>query len=269
MGKVMARELILVLVTGLFGWLAVPAMLQQPTAWPLLVVGIFLGLTFMPMHGIAIMAGKRMHDVWRMWVGLFAWAFAFLSSFVGVLRVLSVGARLASLAVLIELVPPILGLALPLLAAARPPRQGRFHAAGWSLFLFSLPMWAVRDLLVRIVSPNQVLVLMAMLGGTLYMFLHGLLRIFAPTAAEDEARTEPLLVRRPVPDAIVGLVEGTLHRRARPAAAVPGAIAVLCPPAEAAAVAQQLTAALGDRPFAVSTGETIKEQVEVLIQPRA
>ncbi|HWI53290.1 MAG TPA: hypothetical protein VNT01_14200 [Symbiobacteriaceae bacterium] len=252
MGKVMARELILVLVTGLFGWLVVPVVLQQPTAWPLLVVGLFLGLTFMPMHGIAIMVGKRIPDLWRLVLGLCAWLLAFA-------RVTPASAP--------ELIGPILGLLLLVLAAVRAPRPERLHAAGWALFLYSLPMWAVRDLLVRAVSPNQLLVAMAMLGGTLYMFLHGLLGIFAPSAAEDETRTEPLLVRRPVPDAIVGLVEGTLHRRARPAASAGGAIAVLCRPEEVAAIVERVNAALGDRPFRAGPGEKIGENVEVLIQP--
>jgi len=65
MGKVMLREFILVLVTGLFGWLAIPALLHQSPAFPLLFVGLFLRLTFAPMHAIALMVGRRFSPVVR------------------------------------------------------------------------------------------------------------------------------------------------------------------------------------------------------------
>ena len=272
MGKVMLREFILVLVTGLFGWLAIPALLHQSPAFPLLFVGLFLGLTFAPMHAIALMVGRRFPPVVRTWVGIFAWLFAFLGQIKGVLAVLAEGMLVSTGTVTGQLIPPLLGLLLPLLAALRAPKGERGQAAAWSLFLFSLPMWVVRDVLVRMVSPDVVLMWMAMLGGTFYMFLHGLLRVYAPSAVEDDKRSEPL-VRRPVPDAIVGLVEGTLHRRARPYATTPAglddaAISVLCKADEVEQVVGQLTAALGERPFQATPGQMVKGQVEVVIRAK-
>lgn len=272
MGKVMLREFVLVLVTGLFGWLAIPALLNQSPAFPLLFVGLFLGLTFAPMHALSLMVGRRLPPVVRTWVGIFAWVFAFLANIKGVLAVLVRGFMLSPRTMGVELVPPLLGLLLPLLAALRAPKGERGQAAAWAIFLFSLPMWVVRDVLVRLVSPNLVLMLMAMLGGTLYMFLHGLLRVYVPSAVEDENRKEPL-IRRPVPDAVVGLVEGTLHRRARPyATTLEGlddtAISVLCQPDEVERVVGQLSEALGDRPFQAAPGQTVKDKVEVVVRAK-
>lgn len=272
MGKVMLREFVLVLVTGLFGWLAVPALVGQAPALPLLFVGLFLGLTFAPMHAISLMVGRRLPPVVRTWVGVFAWVFAFLANIKWVLAVLAEGLVLSARTMGVELVPPMLGLILTMMAALGAPKGERGRAAAWSLFLFSLPMWVVRDVLVRLVSPDMILMLMAMLGGTLYMFLHGLLRIYAPSVVEDENRNEPL-IRRPVPDAVVGLVEGTLHRRARPyATTVQGiddtAISVLCQPDEVEQVVVRLQEALGTRPFEASSGRQVKGQVEVVIRAK-
>ncbi|MDF2627352.1 MAG: hypothetical protein K0R39_1183 [Symbiobacteriaceae bacterium] len=272
MGKVLLREFILVLVTGLFSWLAIPALIGQSPAFPLLFVGIFLGLTFTPMHAISLMIGRRLPPALRMWAGMFAWVFAFMAQIKLVLALLGQGAAMSLTTMGMELLPPMLGLILTMMAALGAPKAERGQAAAWSLFLFSLPMWVVRDVLVRMVSPDQRLMAMAMLGGTLYMFLHGLLRIYAPSAVEDEHRSEPL-VRRPVPDAIVGLVEGTLHRRARPYATTlqgldDSAISVLCQPDEVPDVVSKLTEALGARPFAATPGRTVKDKVEVVVRAK-
>lgn len=273
MGKVMMREVMLLLVTGLYGWLVIPVLMGQPRALPLLYIGLFLGLTFMPLHALTLMIGKRLSNLWRWWVGLFAWMFAFGSTIQLVVMVLTEGARLAPRALALEVVPPLLGLLLPVMAAVWAPAGQRGRSAAWALLFYSLPMWIVRDVLLRIVGPSLILTVMGMTGGALYMFLHGVLRIVAPTPAEDETRTAPLLVRRPVPDAVVGLVEGTLHRSARPYATTAEgtdnrAISVLCSPDEVEAVREKLTAALGERPFTVSRGEAVKGQVEVVIRPR-
>lgn len=273
MGKVMLREFVLVLITGLFGWLAIPALVGQSPALPLLLVGFMLALTFAPMHAVSLMVGRRLPPALRSWVGVFAWVFAFLGQIKGVLAVLFQGRLVSFSTVATPLAPPLLGLLLPLLAAIRAPRGRRGQAAAWALFLFSLPMWVVRDVLVRLVSPNLLLMIMAMLGGTLYMFLHGILRLYVPSIVEDENRNEPL-IRRPVPDAVVGLVEGTLHRRARPYATTPDglddtAISVLCRPDEVEEVVDQVTQALGNRPFEAAPGRTVKGQVEVVIRAKA
>ncbi|HYF92826.1 MAG TPA: hypothetical protein VD969_11335 [Symbiobacteriaceae bacterium] len=273
MGKVLMREMILVMATGLFGWLAVPALLGQPPAWPLLAVGLFLGLTFTPLHALALAVGQRLKNWLRLWLGVFAWLFAFQSSITAVLLVNIQGARLTPQAVITELAPPALGLLLTLLAALRAPAGQRFRSATLALFLYSLPMWVVRDGIVRLVGPGLVPTLMTMLGGTFYMSAHGLLRILRPTPAEDEERTAPLLVRRPVPDAVVGLVEGTLRRPARPWATTEAgvdeqAISVLCRPDEADDAVRRLTAVLAQRPFAVTRGLPEKDKVEVVIRPR-
>ena len=273
MGKVLVRELILVAATGLFGWLAVPVLLLQPPAFPLLAVGLFLGLTFTPLQALALIIGRRVSDLWRMWLGIFAWCFAFQSSLTGVLIVVTQGARLAPQALITELLPAALGLLLALLAAALAPRGQRGRAAAQALFLYSLPMWIVRDVVLRLVGPGLVPTLMAMLGGTFYMAAHGLLRIVRPTPVEDEGRTVPLVARRAVPDAVVGLVEGTLRRPARPWATTETglderAISVLCKPDEADGAVERLTAALADRPFAATRGRQVKEKVEVVVRPR-
>lgn len=274
MGKVLMRELILVLLTGLFSWLAIPALLSQPTALPLLFVGLFLGITFMPMHALSLMLGKRISATWRMWIGIFAWLFAFLSNIKGVLLVLQLGGNIGMTTLAIELVPPMLGLILALMAALQAGSGQRGQEAAWSLFLYSLPMWVVRDVLVRLVGQNLVLILTAMLGGTLYMFLHGILRVFAPSPAEDEQRTEPLVARRAVPDGIVGLVEGTLHRSARPFVTTEQGedrtgISVVCKPDDVERTIAKLNAAFGTHPFAATRGQAVKDGVEVVIRQKS
>lgn len=273
MGKVMVRELVLVLVTGFFGWLVNPYILQQPVAFPLFFVGLFLGITFMPMHGVALLVGRRLPPAVRAWAGVFAWFFAFLANIKTFLMILAGGGTPAALTTVVALAPPLLGLLLPALAALRAPARDRVGAAAWALYLYALPMWVVQDVLVRIVRQSPVLPVMALMAGTLYMFLHGILRILKPSAAEDEARTEPLRERRAVPDAIVGLVEGTLHRPARPYATTAAglddsAISVLCKPGEVESALERLAAALGDRPFRAERGTNIKDRVEIVIRQR-
>jgi hypothetical protein len=136
-------------------------------------------------------------------------------------------------------------------------------------------MLIVRWALVPMVSINLVLATIAMQCGALYMLAHGLLRLYAPVSVEtDGPASEPLMRRRAVPDAVVGLAEGTLRRRARPYATAPGggmdetAISLLVPHEEVEGALQKLTGALEGKPFDAVAGERLGREVEVVVRPR-
>jgi hypothetical protein len=264
MGKVLAREALLVVLVGLFSWLGVPALLGEPPGLPLLVIGVLLALTFMPLYSVALGVGKRLPHVWRMWLGAFAW----LSAFAGNLGMLRLASRYSPAALVTELAPMTFGLLLVVLAVASARGERRNEAGAFALFLYSLPMLVIRELLARAVSYSLVLTQIAILGGALYFFVHTLLWMYSPSPAEVEHPEGPLLRRRPVPDAVVGLVQGTLHRAAQPYGADDSAIVVFCKPDEVEGAVERLTAALAGRPFEVTKGSSVGNKVEIVVRAK-
>ncbi|HYG59262.1 MAG TPA: hypothetical protein VD902_14465, partial [Symbiobacteriaceae bacterium] len=161
------------------------------------------------------------------------------------------------------------------MAAGRGPSGKRAEQALWALFAFSAPMFLVRYLLVPMVSINLFLTVAAVQTGAFYLFLRGLFRVYAPNTVEvPVAGAEPLVKRRPVPDAVVGLLEGTLHRRARPYATLPdfsldeSAVSLLVRPDEVEQAVSKAAEALQDRPFDVEPGVAQSQWVELVIRAR-
>jgi hypothetical protein len=271
MGKLLAREGVLILVVGLFGGFGVPVLMGAPAAGGLFLVGVVLGLTFMPIYALALLGGKHMPvAVWK-WLGVFAWAFVFLNDFLSVGKVLVLRGTVTAMAAYLFALPGLFGLLLPALAALRAPRGQRADQALWALYLYGLPMAAIRFLLVPAVQVNEALTLLAMQGGGLYMFLHGLLRIYAAIGPESAESSEPL-VRRILPDAVVGLAEGLLHRPARPYATTADggrdadAISFELRPDEVENALARLTRAMQGKPVTVEQGQPVGDKIEVILR---
>jgi hypothetical protein len=78
-----------------------------------------------------------------------------------------------------------------------------------------------------------------------------------------------------VPDAIAGLAEGTLRKRARPWATRPDgsedetAISLVVPAAEVEGAVHKLAAALEGKPFTAEPGQPVKGGVEIVVRPKA
>lgn len=273
MGKLLAREAILVLLSGLFGALAIPALMGHPPAMELFWAGVVMGLTFMAMYAMALLGGNKMPARVRHWLGPISWAGAFFPDVVLLAGLLGRGAKLAPSALYMMLTPGVYGLLLMLLGGAMARRGDRQGVALSTLYAYGFPMLGVRWLLVPMVAVNPVASALAMQAGAMYMALRVMARIFWPGSVEGDAAASPLVVR-PVPDAVVGLVEGTARRRARPYATLPGgamdegAISVLARPDEVPDMVLQLSAALQDRPFRVVAGEAVEGRVEVVVRPQ-
>jgi hypothetical protein len=276
MGKILARESVLIVLVGLFGGLAVPALLGYPPALGLFLVGLVLGLTFAPLYALSLLGGTRMPAVIWKWIGPFAWVFVFWNDFMTVVQALMWGAALTLRSAYVYLLPGLFGLLLVLLAALRASRGERAKNALWALYLYGLPMVVIRFALVPAVQVNVVLAGLAMQGGALYLFLHGLLRIYVPVGPEagDDVQRPPL-VQKALPDAVVGLAEGTLHRRARPFATLAGgaadesAISFAVRPDEVAEALEKLSAAMENKPVVVEQGQQVGGEIEVIVRRRS
>lgn len=267
MGKLMAREALLVLISGLLGMFYIPVLFGKPPETGLFWVGVIMGLTFMPMYGIAVMSGNRMPARVRNWLGVAAFVGAFavdwLAGTAGLLQ-----ANVPWQVWLMTYAPTVFGLVLALLGRRRP------GGALTALFAYSLPMVLIRWVLVQMVSVNGVLMALVYQVGAIYLFLRVLIRLFWPSSIEGGEATGPL-VRRAVPDRIVGLVEGTARRAARPYATTADgmqdeeAISILCRPEDVAGVTARLQQALAGMPLTVAPGvEAEPGKVEIVIRPR-
>ncbi len=287
MAKLMAREAVLVLLTGLLGAVWVPLLLGQGPALRLFWVGLIMALNYAALYSLSVMIGNRMSPTWRGYLGAISWAAAFGNDalLLGALLRASaiVPVRMGWNSVYVMVMPGLVGLVLVAVAAVKAPAGRRLEAALDALYAYSFPMVGVRWLLVSLVSggrpagefppgviPPEFLTIHL---GVLYLAMRVLVRIFAPTAVEGKPDAGPL-VHRPVPDAIVGLVEGTTRRRARPYATREDgsrdedAISLLCRQVDAANVISQVAAALEGKPFEVSRGVRMDKHVEIVIRPR-
>lgn len=268
MGKLLAREALLVALAGLLGMYFIPALFSKPPEFRLFLVGVAMGLTFMPMYAIAVLGGNKMPHRVRSWIGVLAFVGAFAWDWlIGAAGLMA--ADVPWQVWFMTFAPSTYGLILAVLGLGRP------GGALTALFAYSLPMALVRWTLVPMVSVNGVLMALVYQTGAIYLFLRVLIRLFWPTSVEGGESDGPL-VRRAVPDRVVGLVEGTSRRPARPyATAVDGsldesAISILCRPDDAAGVAARLQQVLEGHPFEVSPGvEAERGQVEVVIRPRS
>jgi len=265
MATLMGREASFVLMAGLFAQFIFPLMRQTAGMFS---VGAVMGLTFMPIHAIVLLGGRRMTERVRGWVGVGAWLLAFGPD-LGLTWVRT--GQLASPAVA---VPALVGLLLTGVAGLVPPKAGGPGAeALWGLYAYSLSMLGVRWLLVPMLGGGEFAVALALGTGAFYMGLRSLARLFWPSAVEAKRSAEPV-VHRPVPDRVVGLFEGTTQRRARPFATRPdgsldeNAVSVLCSPEQVAGVERQMADLLADKPFTVSVGQAVEGRVEVVVRPR-
>lgn len=276
MGKVLVRESVLLVLCGLFSGVGIPLMLSQPPAAGPFFVGLFFGLTYIALYAMLLMLGKRMSAATRGWMAAIAWAATFLAAdYAMLVRVILSGGQLAGATLAFQVVPGLFGLMLAALAAQREPAGSRLEAGLWALFMYAGPMFFVRNILVQLVTANPFLMITAVQTGAFYMFLRGALRVYSPNTVEMLSPGAGPLVKRPVvPDAIVGLLEGTLHKRARPYATLPdgtlddGAVSVLCKPNEVEGAAAKMQEALEDKPFAVEPGATVHGWVELVVRPR-
>ena len=274
MGRLLAREAALVLLSGIFGWIVLPAMMGRPPALALLWAGLVMSLTFMAMYAMSVLAGNKMPPRVRHWLGPIAWVGAFLPELGLFFRLMRDGAALQPSALYLSVAPPLFGLLLTALAAAQAPPDDREGVAMSALYAYSFPMLGVMWLLVPMVGANLIAATLARQSGAIYMALRVLVRIFWPGSVEGDATAPPLVVRR-VPDRVVGLVEGMARRRARPVATLPGgaldegAISVLALPDEVPEVVTRLEGALQNRPFQVSPGEAVDGRIEIVVRPQA
>jgi len=265
-------EIGFMLLAGLFAMAAVPWLRGFPPAWPLFLVGVLMTMSFIALYALANLGGKRMSTRLRLGIGLVAYTGAFWSDFTLAAGMLYRGDALPLRAGYVMLGPALLGLLLALVAALRAKPGERGAAAAAALYMYSLPMLGVRYLLVPLVSVNPWAQLIAVQTGAFYLFLRGVLRIYRPTSAEGNEQARPLMPR-PVPDRVVGLVEGTTRRSARPFATRSDgtldeqAISITCRPEDVPGVAQKVKEALADQPFLVETGVAANGKVELVIRP--
>lgn len=274
MVKLLVREAAIVLLTGLFALFVVPALLGDQVAPVLFGIGVMMALTYAAVYAMGLLGAGRLKPALRGWIGIFAWLLAFESDLVLLGRVALSGARPSGGALYTLLAPALYALVLVALAVWKRGSEEPTVAAGWALYAYALPMLMVRWLLLPLVGQNSALADLALQCGAFYLALRVLLRILWPFRVEGNESAPPLIFR-PIPDQIVGLVEGTTRRRARPfATAASGArddraISVLCAPAEADEIAEQLTRTLAGKPFDVAVGARVEGQAEVVIRPRA
>lgn len=255
MARLLGLEALLMILCGAYAALVPPALLGYPPDGVLFVAGFLMALTFSGLYALANLGGSKMPAAARAAAG-----------------VLALGALLAASETPLRAASAC-AVALGLLGALRTGAGRRWDGALWAVYAFALPMLGVRYLLVPLAGATGIVQMIAVQGGTLYLVLRGLLRIFLPTSAEGNSAAGPL-VRQPVPDRIVGLVEGTARTSARPYATRAdgtldeSAISILCRPEEVAAVAERLKAALAGQPYAVQVGERVEARVELVIRPQ-
>ncbi len=265
-------EILFMLLAGLFTMGVLPWLRGFPPAWPLFLVGVLMTLSFIALYALANLGGKRMSTRLRLGLGAAAYLGAFWSDILLATGMIYRGDGLPPRAGYLLLGPALLGLVLPAVAALRAKPGARGSAAATAFYMYALPMVVIRYPLVWMVRVNPWAQMIAMQTGAFYLFLRGLLRIFRPTSAEGNEQAGPL-VPRSVPDRIVGLVEATTRRSARPFATRPDgsldqqAISITCRPEDLSGVSQRLREALGDQPFLVEKGVEEKGKVELVIRP--
>ncbi|MFZ5814708.1 MAG: hypothetical protein ACOY93_05345 [Bacillota bacterium] len=269
MGKLLGIEILLMAATGLFSMTVIPWILGHPPAGRLLLVGFLMAMSFVALYALFNLAGRRLAPRTRALIGLLAFAGAFWGPLLNAAGLLpDLPLRLAY----VDLAPPLAGLLLTAVAGIRAVPGERGKAAAGALYAYALPSLGLLWLLVPLVRINLTAQLIAVQAGAFYLFLRGLFRIFLPTAAEGNPDAPPL-VYRPVPDRIVGLVEGTTRRRARPFATRAdgsldeSAISILCGPEDLPALSARLREALAEEPFAVEAGVEAGRQIELVIRP--
>ncbi|MBP2017106.1 hypothetical protein J2Z79_000480 [Symbiobacterium terraclitae] len=249
MTRLLVSELILVLLSGAFAALGVPWLSGRPASWPLFLVGVMMAMAFVALYAVANLAGGRLRPRARLALGAVALALTLWRPLDGATHLVGAAA----------------GLLLAVLGAA----LGR--GAGGSLYAFAVPLLGARWLLAPLLGPFPAAQLTVVQCGAFYCFARGLIRLWTPTAAEGNPEAGPL-VRRPVPDRVVGLVEGISRRRARPYATREdgsrddGAVSVLCPAGEAPALLGRLQSALAGHPVTVSLGPGEGEWAQLVVR---
>lgn len=270
MGKLLGREAALVAVVALFSMYVIPSFFDQPPAVTLGLVGLMMGLTYMALYAMVVLLGIRIPAGIRYWLGPIAWVMAFWGDLVIYEKLTWAQARVDLRATYVFLAPGVYGLVVPALAALRADMGKRKDAALDALYAYSVPMLLVYLLLRPMVRVNEIAMMLSVQAGAIYMFLRVLVRIYWPGSVEGGSGGP--LVHRPVPDAIVGLVEGTTGRSARPYATMRDggkdheAISVLCRPDEVFGVVERLVAALKEKPFQVKPGQHVDGKVEVVVK---
>lgn len=272
MAKLLGIETLLMILTGLYTATVLPLLLGHPVEWPLFTVGVLMALAFVGLYALANLGGQKMPARVRLLFGVASYVVAFWGDLVLVVSNYVRGVDVPNYLYFFSLAPALAGLLLSGVAALRPQNQVRGEAAAWAVYIYAFSMLGVRYLLVPLVEVNLMARLIAVQSGAFYLLLRGLVRILMPTSAEGNADAAPL-IHRPVPDRIVGLVEGTTRRPARPFATRPdgsrdeGAISLLCRPEDLPGVTAKVEEALQGTPFVVQTGMETEGRVEIVIRP--
>jgi hypothetical protein len=272
MAKLFGIEILLMILTGLFAATVIPTLLGHPPDGLLFVVGFLMSLSFVGFYAMANLGGQKMRPRVRVIIGIAAYLLAFWGDVALLIGNLTRSLDRPAYLYYFWLAPLLFGLLLTATATLRPRGQSRGEAVAWALYTYAFPMLGVRLFLVRLVAVNQVAELIAVQAGAVYLLLRGLVRIFMPTSAEGNPEAAPL-VHRPVPDRIVGLVEGVTRRNARPYATRPDgtcdedAISLLCLPEDLPGVTAKLKEALRGEPFLVEAGVEAEGKVEVVVRP--
>lgn len=272
MVKLLSIEILLMTLTGVFAATILPRLLGYPPALPLFVVGFLMALSFVGFYALTNLGGRKMPPRVRVILGVVSFLVAFWGDLALMVGSLTRSVDLPAYMFYFWLAPGLFGLLLVAVAALWPRDQSRGEAAGWALYAYAFPMLGIRVLLVPLVQVNQMAALIAVQAGALYLLMRGLVRIFMPTSAEGNLDAGPLL-HRPVPDRIVGLVEGVTRRNARPYATRPDgstddqAISLLCKPEDLPGVMAKVKEALGNEPFLVETGIEVGGKVEIVVRP--
>jgi hypothetical protein len=259
--KIFGREALLILLCGVFVHYIATQWHAEATG--LFWVGMFMGMTYMALYAIVVLSSSRMGTLVRAVIGGAAFGVAFLID--PVLEGLG-------LSLLIFAIPAVMALLLAGLGAASARFFSRVESAVDGFFAYSLGMAGVRWLLLPMLGASPEGRALALFTGVFYMTLRVAIRLLWPSAPEGDLGAGPL-VHRPVPDPIVGLMEGVSNRQARPYATLPDgsknglAISVLCRLDEVDPLVAELADRLAGAPFAVSTGVETDGKIEVVIQP--
>lgn len=270
--KLILREGLLVLLTGLAAALLAPWLAGAAAPAGAFYLGLMLGLNYMVVYALVAMIAARMPAFWREWLGLLGWVAAFtgeIAFFAGLVRA---GLVFEPAAVYVQLAPAALALPVVLAAILKAPAGSRISTAAVGLLLYSASLLIVRDFLVGLLLGPVPMAVTAVQLGALYLAVRVVLRLLMPLPGEGDPAAP--LVRRTVPDGIAALVERAAKRRAQPWATLPDGktdeqvLSILVHPEEAEQVRTRVEAALEGRPFTVARGDQVAEQVELVVRPR-
>lgn len=253
--RLLVRELGLVLLVGAFAQYGFPSVAQGAPQGGLFLAGVAMALGFSAVYAMAVLATSRMSGKSRAFIGLTACLAVFLDD----PRPLGMGT---------------LGLLMAGLAALGPGQQNRVQAAADALLAYGLPMVGIRWALIPLLLTPGPVSALALMGGVVYVAARGLLRLYWPMGSEFSGRQGGApLVRRIVPDQVVGWLEGISNRRARPFATRPDgtldeeAVSVALPARFAERTATEVRARIGQAPFQVAVGTALPEgDVEVVVR---